>query len=485
MEPTREVKKKPSLQTMERLQTLGAIAGRASLAARLGQQYGGDRDVFEALGYPLTIEYKDYLARYARQDIAKAIINRPVNYTWKGPLIITETGNSEDTALEKEWLTLAKRLKLKSKFIRADKLSAIGNYGVMILGFDDVNNAAGFAKPVKAGKRTLNYVKPLGEGSAKISTYVNNTSDPRYGMVDTYDIEYENPGESSTTTKFNIDHSRVIHIVPELLESEIEGEPVLRSVWNRLMDLEKLVGGSAEMFWRGARPGYQGEIDPDYTLTSVEEEKLEAQLDEYEHNLRRMLLNSGVKYTAMQVQVSDPSAHVDVQIQMISAITGIPKRVLVGSERGELASGQDLTSWYAVVQTRREEHADANIISPFVDRMIEYGVLPEPSTGDYQIRWFDLFSASDKDKAEVGRIRATALKEYSQNPTAEFVVPPDAFMEFMLGLNEDERTAIREMSNDLVATERRMLLTPEEEELEEQTKKVAAKPVGTNGKDKK
>ena len=484
MKRATEEKKKPSIQTMERLQTLGAIANRASLASRLGQQYGGDRDVFEALGYPLTITYKDYLARYGRQDIAKAIINRPVNYTWKGPLIITETGNSEETALEKEWATLEKALKLKSKFIRADKLSAIGNYGVIILGFDDVTTSSGFAKKVKVGKRKLNYVKPLGEGSAKISTYVTNTSDPRYGMVETYDIEYENPGEGRETTKFNIHHTRVIHIAPELLESEIEGEPVLRSVWNRLLDLEKLVGGSAEMFWRGARPGYQGEIDPDYTLTSVEEAKLEDQLDEYEHNLRRMLLNSGVKFTALQQQVADPSAHVDVQIQMISAITGIPKRVLVGSERGELASGQDLTSWYSVVQTRREEHADANIISPFVDRMIEYGVLPKPSTGTYQIRWFDLFSASDKDKAEVGRIRATALKEYSQNPTAEFVVPPDAFMEFMLGLNEDERTAIREMSGDLINAERRMLLTPEEEEIEQTTKKVATKPVSTNGEKK-
>ena len=57
-----------------KIQTLGAIAARMQLAAKMGVQYGGDRKIYEALGYPLTITYQDYEARYYRQDIALIIV---------------------------------------------------------------------------------------------------------------------------------------------------------------------------------------------------------------------------------------------------------------------------------------------------------------------------------------------------------------------------------------------------------------------------
>ena len=65
-----------------------------------------------------------------------------------------------------------------------------------------------------------------------------------------------------------------------------------------------------------------------------DEDALLKQLDEYEHNLRRIFINRGISMESMSPQVSDPSSHVDIQIQMISAQTGIPKRILTGSERG-------------------------------------------------------------------------------------------------------------------------------------------------------
>lgn len=440
----------------EQIHTLGVMLSRASLSARMGQQYGGDRDVYEALGYPDIINFEDYQARYERQDIARAVINRPAQFTWKGPLIVSEAGDAEGTTFEKAWLELNQRLQLKNKFIRLDKLSNIGNYGVLLLGFDDTKNLGEMAKPV-TGKAKLNYVKPLAQGNAKINTYVKNTKDKRFGQAETYNVSFVNPSDpiadSSSHQTHEVHYSRILHVVPEPMESDIEGEPVMRSIWNRLMDLEKLVGGSAEMFWRGARPGYQGKIEEDYMLPPEEEARLQDQIDEFEHNLRRMLLNKGVSWEAMEPQVADPSRHVEVQIQMISAITGIPKRILTGSEKGELASEQDITAWYSLVQARREEFAEPSIIRPFVDKMIELGVLPPPDTGEYVVTWQDLFAASDKEQAEVGRIRATSLKEYAQSPLAAEFVPPQAFMKFMLGLDEDEIRKIVEMADNLLDSE--------------------------------
>lgn len=436
------------------------LVNRASLAARLGYQYGGDRNVYQALGYPTTISYDDYAARYCRQDIARAVIDRPIQYTWKGPLIISEAGDDEETALEKEWMKLVRKLKLKSKFIRVDKLTSIGQYGVLLLGFNDVKKREDWATPAKGEKRMLNYVKPLGEGHAKIASYVNSPSDPRFGLVETYDISFTNPGGESSES-FVCHWSRVLHITGELEESEVEGVPVMQAVWNRLMDMEKIVGGSAEMFWRGARPGYQAVTDKDTYIGATLEDDLQDQIDEYENNLRRMIVNQGVEFKALQAQVSDPTHHVDVQIQMISAETGIPKRILTGSERGELASTQDESSWFGVVQTRREEHAEENIIRPFVDMCIEYKILPRPTTDEYQVQWLDLFAPSDKDKAEVGKIRADALKAYAADPLAQMIMPPEAFFELFLGFSEEQREKVMEMFEAAVKEEEKRMAEEE------------------------
>ena len=482
--------KKPELNTLsiqKRLTVFNEIANRAMLASRLGDQYAGDRNIYTALGYPTEITYEDYYSRYHRQDIARAVINRPVSHTWKGAVKITEVGVQEVTDLEKGWKKLNAALKLKSKFIRVDKLSSIGTYGVLLLGFDDVKNPETFTKPIPTNPKLL-YVKPLGQGNAKISTSVTDTKNPRYGMPELYDVEFSNPGDASSSTPLKVHHSRVIHITQELLESEIEGTPVLQPIWNRLMDLEKLVGGSAEMFWRGARPGYQGKVAEGYTLTPAVEAALETQLDEFEHNMRRFLVNEGVDMEALAPQVSDPSKHVDVQIQMIASITGIPKRVLIGSERGELSSDQDIVGWYNIIQTRREEHAEMNIMRPFIDKMIELKILPPPKTGEYQVTWEDLFAASDKDQAEIGRVRATALREYSQNPTAEMIIPPKAFYSVMLGLDEDEVAMIEGMVDanleEELASIREATLLPKEPAPDPDpgtTKEIAEKPINKNG----
>jgi hypothetical protein len=453
------------------LHNLGALLGRATLAARMGYQYGTDRDLYQALGYPTTnIQYSEFASRYERQDIAKAIINRPVSYTWKGPITLKIIGQ-EESEIGKAWKELDKRLQLRSKFVRLDKLSCIGRYGVLLLGFDDVSDREGFRKPVNKNNKKLLYVKPLGEGHAKIQRFVKNPRDPRYGLPEEYEIEYTENDSETVVTLF-AHWTRVLHVTNELLESEVYGVPVLQAVYNRLMDLEKLVGGSAEMFWRGARPGYQGKVKEDYTLPTDVENGLQDQLDEFEHNLRRVFVNEGVDLEALATQVSDPANHVDVQIQMIAAVTGIPKRILTGSERGELSSAQDIIAWFSYIQTRREEHAEINILRPFVQKCMQHGVLPVSE--DYVVQWSDLFASSEKDKAEVGRTRAMAVREYTTNPMAESLIPPKAFFRLFLGLSEDEQAEIEKMSSDEVMEELRRIVAGGD------TEEVAEEPVNAN-----
>lgn len=453
------------IQLLHRLQTLqtiaGTVVGRANLASQLGYEFGGDRNLYQTLGYKKELGYKDFAAQYTRHDMARAVIDRPVRATWNGPLEVVESDDDKDTEFEKQFKELNKKLKLKSKFSRLDKLTGIGHYGVLLLGFSDTKNKEQLQTPLqKSGNLELMYVKPLGEEHAQIAQWQTKTSDPRYGLPLTYDVTLQD-AEAGINSTIRVHWTRVIHVADGLLEGEITGTPRLEVVFNRLKDLEKLVGASAEMFWLGARPGYGGKLEDGYKLTPAEQEEIKEQINEYEHNLRRILIGKGLSLESLAQQVSDPKNHVDVQIQMIAAVTGIPKRILTGSERGELSSAQDKTEWLTYVKTRREEYAEPLIIEPFVDRLIEYGVLPTP-TDDYSVKWEDLFAMGDKEKTDVGKSRAEAIAKYANAPGAEMIMPPEAFLKHCLGFNDEEVKLIMEQID--------AVMEEEEKEAEERAK---------------
>ena len=445
-----------------RLNVLSTLISRANLMSRLGQQYDDSRKIYAALGYKIQLTYEDFASYYERNEMAKAIINRPVETTWRGEFGILESDDEDVTPLETAWEELNDRISLKQAFVRLDKLSSLGNYGVLFLGLDDAKNSQMFSKPVDVGGgRKLLYIKPYGQGNAKISSYDTNTGSPRYGLPLTYSLNIID-ASGTTSSAVQAHYDRIIHVPGETLESEYLGVPTLQVVFNRLMDLEKLVGGSAEMFWRGARPGYQGKVDPEFIMTPETEAGLKDQIDEYEHNLRRIITSSGVDLQSLAMQVADPKSHVDIQIQMISAVTGIPKRILTGSELGELASSEDKTNWLSLIASRRSEYAELQIVHPFVDRMIEHGVFP-PAKENYSVQWEDLFAQSDKEQAEVGRTRSESLRNYAMSPTAESIVPPDAFYEFFLGFDADQIEMITQLKEEMIEEEQNRVLTPEEQ----------------------
>ncbi len=416
------------------LQVFSEIVNRINLASRLGiDTYGGDRDIYNALGYPKTLRIEDYWARYERQDIAKAIIDRPVKASWKGHINIIETIKKQDTPFEKKWNELFMTLKLKSIFIRADKLTGLGRYSVILLGLSDARTFEDLSKPPNvSGNLSLLYVRPVSERNAKIESFEDDPKSERFGLPKIYAI---NTSDGANTKTLRVHYSRVVHLVEDLSENEVYGTPRLKSVYNRLIDLEKLIGGDAEMFWRGARPGYVGEVDPDYQMSAAALADVQNQIKEFENSLRRVLINQGVKYNALSQQIADPLSHIDGQIQMISADTGIPKRILTGSERGELSSAQDKQEWITYVTSRREEQNEPMIIRPFIDKLIEIRVLPKPAS-PYKVVWDKVFSLSDKEKVELGAKRAEAVKDYTTNTIAQELIPVGIFAEHFLAFDD-------------------------------------------------
>jgi hypothetical protein len=206
------------------------------------------------------------------------------------------------------------------------------------------------------------------------------------------------------------------------------------------------------MFWRNARPGFQGKVEKDFQMTEGMRRELVEHLDEYEHDLRRFIINEGIDIEPLTQPISDPEPHFKVSISCISAQTGIPQRVLMGSERGELASTQDTSEWKDYVQSRREDFAEPAILRKFVDRLIELKILPQPSE-DYTVKWSDLYAMSEKEKVEVGKARANALREYTYNPIAQGIIPPSVFYEYFLGFSTEQITLTNAMRDEIISEE--------------------------------
>lgn len=407
------------------------LAVRATIAARLGKSYAGARDLYVALGYKTTPRLEDYLAKYYRQDIARAIIDAPVRACWRQPPVITES-DEKQTDFEKAWIELTEKRRIFHYLSRADRLASIGSYSVLLMGFDDGGN---FETEVKSAKGLL-YLMPYGQGVATIDKYDEDTKSERFGLPQMYKIQMSTVGTVSLSKR--VHHSRVIHVAEDCLESDVEGIPRLKSVLNRLEDLDKVAGGSAEMFWRGALPGYGFKLDKDATGGVQNEDALTDEIEEYMHGLKRYIRLKGMSVENLEMQVADPSNHAAILIDLIACAIRMPKRILLGSERGELASSQDERAWADRIEERRTEHCEAKILRPFVDRLVETGVLTKHSEEGYSVKWSDLRAPSDKEIAEIGETRSKSIKNYVDSTGADEIVPPEIFYEKILGLDPEE-----------------------------------------------
>lgn len=442
------VAKKKSRFNAADIKILSALTNRAALSARLGMSYGGDRDLYIALGYKVLPSFKDdYLGRYKRQDVAKAVVNKPVEACWRMPPRITEL-DDEITAFEDAWNALVKEHRVYRQIIRADKLAGIGNYSVLLIGLDggvllseEVTNA-----------KTLLFLQPYSQQAAVVDSYVIDTNNARFGLPETYKIDIKAGADVSSTTQKIVHHSRIIHIAEDLLEDNVNGTPKLEAILNRLEDLERVVGGSAEGYWRGALPGFGMKPDSDAFVLPEDLEAMKDEMEEYLHGMKRYLRLKNMSVEAFAQQVADPSKHVSVILDLISAATAIPKRILLGSERGELASSMDEKNWLQVVDARRKNHCEPTILRSLIDRLIEFSVLPEPSDG-YVVEWNDLMAPSDKEVADVGAVRAKAIKDYTTSDGGDLLLPSDMFLRKGLGLTDDEvaeaNEQIKNMNDDL------------------------------------
>lgn len=405
------------------------LLSRYALAQALGTGFSGKRNYYEVLGYLDEPGFKHYKHKFKRQGIAERLVRAYPDTCYQGGIRIWENENPEtttqfeaalrelDKGIQEELVNSGKNepalLGLTSVLNDLDVLMNIGRYAVLMIGVAG-DNGLNTALPLEVGSvknpRDIVFLQPHSEETAVINTIDQNPNSKRFGLPDTYIIQSD-----EKTTPLEVHHSRVIHVAENTFGHRYLGTPFLESIYNDLDDLFKVSGANAETFWLNARQGLALSLDKDLqplrdaSGNPVDEGKAyQEQVDKYQHGLSRILRMRGLDAKTLDAAVHSPKDSAELIFQLISAAKGIPKRILTGSERGELASGQDSREWHSRVDERRDIFLKPKVARPLINRLIALGALPMPVS--FTVEYGPLGTATQAERVALAKEMAATNK---------------------------------------------------------------------------
>lgn len=430
------------------------------------QSFYGKRDLYEALGYQKNLQTIDYRGRYERGGIAETIIECLPRATWKGKIsLIEEESPGSTSQFEKDIEGLLESLSIQSTLFRADVLAGLGRYSIILIG-TELNQGDELSTPLGrlSGPESLLYLTPIPEDRAEVELLVgeldpSKVSDPRFGLPEYYQIKLGTPRSTSTGSvtdqlssilSARVHWTRVIHLAEGLLENEIYGKPRLRAVWNLLDDLYKLVGAGSEAFWNLMAAPMAFDADPELEIDETELLKFKEEIEDVYHRIRPHAFTRGVTPKPLSSNKSVAFRdNVNTIIDLIAAVMRIPKRRLLGTERGELASGQDDDNFNDTISERRETFAEP-VIKQLIDRFIEYNIISKPSRR-YEIIWAEEEELNELEKGNLAGKMAAANRDQSL-ANKEIILTPDEIRDRVYGLDPlvQEKAEVDKVGNNQV-----------------------------------
>ena len=483
---------------------VNAILSRQSLVEEL---LDPRRDIDNECGYPKVVGIDQYHYMWQREGVAQRVVGVYPEESWSmEPEVSEDVDASVETEFEAAWKDLSRTLAgtgysrtedneghMAFHYLqRIDELSGIGHYGVLFLGFSDGGQLSDPVPGIsETGDREGNpetdllFLRPFDEFNVAIAGYQTDERNPRFGQPIAYNVTFQDvksnqgssvaaePGQHQTRVHW----SRVIHIADNRTTGEVFGVPRMRSVWNRLYDLRKILGGSGEMYWRGGFPGLSLETQPGMEDAELDEERTRKMMFDYMNGLQRYLFTQGLSAKSMSPQIADPTSAWNIQVKTIATTIGVPYRVFVGTEESKLAGSQDDVRWNKRLMRRQKRYLNPLVIRPFIDRLILTGVLPEPSDSGYSVQWKNLNEVSDMDRAEVAGKLTEAFAKYSGGGV-DTLIPPQEYLTIIHGMSDKDVEQILEAAlesieaaeeaEDEVREEQAVVAEEEAEKLQEE-----------------
>ncbi len=427
----------------------------------------GEEDVDEECGYPDDIDFKMYKRMFLREGVAKRVVTFAPTESWSVTPWVYETEKVDKkatTPFELDWVRLEKKFNITGKLKRLDIVSRIGRYGVMLIGINDGRSLTrridglgedGLPRAVRNPiPRDLLYLMPFDEGEAVIDRFQEDKTSPRYGQPLYYNITFNNPQNLSGTKGIQelVHWSRCLHVADNCTSSDIFGMPAQEACYNYILNLRKVLGGGAEMFWKGGFPGLVAQSVPGLEV-DMDIPSIEANFEKYMKKLRRYLAVENMEVKSLESNIASPKEHIAAQIMAICIAIEQPQRMFMGSEEARMASIMDSEVNNKRVHGRQNVHCDPNMLRPLVQRFLDMRVLSplaKPLRGlenrlnlgsEFLTAWPDLYAISGKDKADMTGVLVKALSEYITSGAAR-IFPPLQFLTMIMDFTTDQAEEI-------------------------------------------
>lgn len=363
-------------------------------------------------GYPERLDFNQYYRMYERNAVAFGAVHKLLEGCWiDKPTIIDGEENKESTVTTPWEKSVTKLMKKHWRKIKdADRRNMIGRYSALLIQLKDgrtwdqpVDTAAVKRLGVKALVRLI----PAWEAQVRAGNSDIDTLSDTYGQPVNYNFKEELA--DGTSRDITVHPDRIL-ILAEGSEDDsmLSGIPLLRAVFNKLLDLEKISGGSAEGFLKNASRQLGINLSKDTNLRTIAEdakkagysglaEALNAQINKLNSGTDDALVTQDGDISVLSVAAADPQPSWEVSANEVSAGILMPFTILFGYQTGVLASEKDDKAWAGRLNGRRWGFL-SDLVTELLERFWTLGVIEPPKSGEVTLAWSDLLAPSEKDK---------------------------------------------------------------------------------------
>ena len=413
-----------------------------ALADALGRQrmmYGARNGntkrtkLYEEFGYPDELGFDQYYRAYERNPVAYAAVHKLLESCWVDkPTIIDGDENKESTETT-PWEKAAGKLLSKhwAKIKDADRRNLVGRYSALLIQFKDGREwkePVDIATVTRLRDKAIVKLIPAWESQIKPSNFDTDTMSETYGEPENYQFNEQPVGDDGTygpVRSVTVHPDRVI-ILCEGSEDEnmLSGVPFLRAGYNKLLDLEKISGGSAEGFLKNASRQLGISFDAQTDMVAIAKMAKEAGYENLGEamNDKMMKLNRGTDSalvtqsgttSVLSVAAADPAPSWTVTANEFSSSIQCPFTILFGQQTGRLASDEDKADWAKRCNGRRWGFQTA-VVQMLLERLWNLGAIDAPTSGEVTLAWSDLLAPSEKEKIANMQAMAAVAKDTQQ-----------------------------------------------------------------------
>lgn len=421
-------------------------------ALRHGLTHDENRDLYDIFGYKLTPTFEDFYGVYSRQDIAKRIVDGIARSCWREGATIKD---GEEKYAEKEMEILVNSLQIFRFLERADILNRIGSYSLLYIGVPDgSSNPSEPLGMAPASQLKDIYFQPYAEDGCSIQQYDSDPASRRFNHPLLYNANVINRTNEAVVSTARLVHwTRIVHLAEGALDADTAGVSTLKDIFNRLIDLDKIVGGAAEAYFRNSKGKFAIEADKEFKGRITEEAKaaISEELTAYTNQYQEFVRIWGQHINPLNTPHADPTGSFQATLQLISGAKRIPMRILTGVGSGQLAGNEDKASYNQLISDRQNQECSFWLLR-LLEILIEAGLMPEPKE-TLSVEWPINAVLSELEESQVAASKTAALVAYGNSFGAAEIVPEKQFVEEILGLEYQGDILDKDLDQEIAETE--------------------------------